>query len=74
MVELTNQSPYKIYRHFPNSIQEIPSYSNGFRVQINNQQQNLNQLQFKRERQRRVMIDKIITLFDEDGSFISLDF
>ena len=93
MVQLTDRShpqqSFKVYRRFPNPIQQqlnnIPSYSNGAVVQIydqtniNNQQQsspivqNPNQqqqqftLQVRRERQRRAMIEKIVTMFDEDG-------
>jgi len=92
-VELTDRSypqqTFKVYRRFPNPIQQplnnIPSYSNGAVVQvydqtnfINQQQssvivQNSNQqltLQIRRERQRRAMIDKIVTIFDEDGLFV----
>jgi hypothetical protein len=77
MVQLTEQSvypqqTYKIYRRFPNQIEQpmqpIPSYSNGAVVQIYDQTNSHNQQQFRRERQRRAMIDKIVTIFDEDGS------
>ena len=83
MVQLTERLPYpqqsfNVYRRFPNPIQQpvhlIPSYSNGGAVQVYNPQSSViaqNQ-QFKRERQRRAMVEKIITIFDEDGSFISV--
>jgi hypothetical protein len=85
-VQLTDRSTYsqqsfKVYRRFPNSIQQqlnnIPSYSNGAVVQIydqtnfNNQQQLT--LQIRRERQRRAIIEKIVTIFDEDGLFSFFD-
>ncbi|CAF0735013.1 unnamed protein product [Adineta steineri] len=56
----------------------IPSYSNAAIVQVHSQQnptiyvQNSNEqqytLQLRRERQRRAMIDRMVTLFDEDGN------
>jgi hypothetical protein len=75
------QQFFKVYRRFPNTIQSqfnnIPSYSNAAVVQVHNQQQtsiivqNSNEQQFtlqiRRERQRRAMIDRMVSLFDEDG-------
>lgn len=64
MPQLSEQPAYyKVYRHHP-----IPSYSNGAVVQVSSDQNKLNnQKQFKRERYRRLMIDRIFTKFDEDG-------
>ncbi|CAF4676754.1 unnamed protein product, partial [Rotaria sp. Silwood2] len=55
---------YKIYRHIP-----ISSYSNNAIVQAN-YQRNLNnqQQQLRRERYRRIMIDRIFLIFDEDAN------
>jgi hypothetical protein len=76
------QQFFKVYRRFPATIQSqfnnIPSYSNAAVVQVHNQQQsssiivqNPNEQQFtlqiRRERQRRAMIDRMVSLFDEDG-------
>ncbi len=82
MVGLTDRSPYSpqsfnVYRRFPTPTQQqqvnrIPSYSNGAVVQIYDQQQSsaiVQNHQLKRERQRRAMIEKIVTIFDEDGRF-----
>ncbi len=78
------QQFFKVYRRFPATIQSqfnnIPSYSNAAVVQVHNQQQsssiivqNPNEQQFtlqiRRERQRRAMIDRMVSIFDEDGLF-----
>ncbi|CAF1136162.1 unnamed protein product [Rotaria sp. Silwood1] len=57
---------YKIYRHIP-----ISSYSNNGIVQVYNQRNFNNQQQerqLRRERYRRIMIDKIFFIFDEDAN------
>ncbi|CAF1366054.1 unnamed protein product, partial [Adineta ricciae] len=82
MVQLSDgsvypQQPYKFYRRIPNQqINGIPMYSNAVAVQVQqpptvvlqtpNQQQFT--LQIRRERQRRAMIDRMVTLFDDDGN------
>ena len=82
MVQLSDgsvypQQAYKVYRRLPNQqINAIPMYSNAVAVQVQqpptvvlqtpNQQQFA--LQIRRERQRRAMIDRMVTLFDDDGS------
>ena len=76
--QVTVQTPYRTYQRYPtqqlnnNNLNSIPSYSNGAYVQIYNPQSaifmhNSNQLQIRRERQRRAMIDRLVVLFDEDG-------
>lgn len=52
----------------PPSTPIIPSYPNGMIVQIRNE----NQRQFKRERYRRSMIDRLFSQFDDDGLSLSL--
>lgn len=81
MIQLTDQSAhlsqsYRVYRRMPPN--PIPSYSNGALVQSFDQQQQQQQSlvmiqnqQLRRERQRRSMIDQIVTMFDEDGKFNS---
>lgn len=82
MVQLADQSAhplqsYRVYRRMPNP---IPSYSNGAVVQNYDQQQQqppqaiIQDQQIRRERQRRAMIEKIVTIFDEDGNFIWIFF
>lgn len=48
------------------------SYANGAQVQINDRHQvklpSLQEEQYRRERQRRMMIEKLFHLFDEDGN------
>lgn len=76
MIQLADQSAlppqsYRVYRRMPNP---IPSYSNGAVVQNYDQQQPpqaiIQDQQIRRERQRRAMVEKIVTIFDEDGEFI----
>jgi hypothetical protein len=66
MPQLTEHSTpintYKIYQHHP-----IPSYSNGAVVQVSDQTNFNNRQQLKRERYRRIMIDRMFSIFDEDG-------
>ncbi|CAF1364153.1 unnamed protein product, partial [Adineta ricciae] len=82
MVQLSDgsvypQQAYKVYRRIPNQqMNAIPMYSNAVAVQVQqpptvvlqtpNQQQFT--LQIRRERQRRAMIDRMVTLFDDDGN------
>ena len=69
MVQLTDRSVYSpqtfnVYRRFPNPMQQqihrIPP------VQIY-ESSNVQNQQLRRERQRRAMVDKMITMFDDDG-------
>lgn len=86
MVQLTDRSAYSpqsynVYRRLSNSLQQqqinpIPSYSNGAVVQVYDQQQQqasavVQNQQLRRERQRRGMIEKVVTIFDEDGQLSS---
>ncbi|CAF1440691.1 unnamed protein product [Rotaria sordida] len=59
---------YNIYQHIP-----ISSYSNSGFVQVYNQrnfhnQQQQQQKQLRRERYRRIMIDRMFLIFDEDAN------
>ena len=47
----------------------LPSYSNGALVQINGVKNVSYQQALKRERHRRMMINRMLLLFDEDGEF-----
>ena len=83
MVQLTDRSVYSppppptfhVYRRFPNPIQQqqqlnrLPNYPNSAIVQVYDQQvpTNVQNQQLRRERQRRAMIDKMVTIFDDDG-------
>lgn len=64
------QSPPLIYRSNVNSFQT--SYSNAGQVQIINPHRmiypSMQDEQYRRERQRRMMVDKLFRLFDEDGN------
>lgn len=76
-VKFSNNFPYphhsyKLHRRISKPIQPqlplIPSYSNGAVVKIYDQPELLS-VQVKRERQRRAMIDRMLTMFDEDGLY-----
>jgi hypothetical protein len=74
IVQLTDHpqiNTYQVYRRFPSPTQKIlPSYSNnaGIRVYDQTNSNNQQKQQLRRERQRRIMIDKLFLLFDEDGN------
>ncbi|UJR36515.1 hypothetical protein I4U23_029236 [Adineta vaga] len=82
MVQLSDRpvypQSYKMYRRFPNQqVNTHPGYSNAAVVQVrqpaavilqNHPNEQQLTLQLRRERQRRAMIDKMVTLFDEDGN------
>ncbi len=60
-------------------VNRMPKYPNNDVVQVYDKQQvstNVQNQQLRRERQRRAMIDKMVTIFDEDGIdlYISIQF